>query len=94
MDLFTSWHAIIMALLPGLIAFICKPDWPGPLKFVIALAVCFVAAMVELLITGTVFTFSNLPAMFAQVSALVFGSYAALWKRFDFIGKMENGGNV
>ena len=92
-NLFTSWHGIIIMLLPGLIALICKPDWTPTAKLIVAIVVSFLGAVGELLLTGTC-TLANLPVMLPQALALVFGSYNLIWKRFDFIGLVENKGNV
>lgn len=83
-----QWHDLIMLVLPGLIAVICKPNWSGMAKFLVAVAVCFVAALVESLLSGTC-NLADLPGTMAKVSALVFGSYAAIWKRFQLVEKVE-----
>jgi hypothetical protein len=87
-----AWHDVILLFLPGLIAMINKPAWPGAAKFAVALGVCFVAALAELLLTGAC-TLSDFPGTMAKVSVLVFGSYAALWKRFEISDKIESGVN-
>jgi len=83
-----AWHDLILLVIPGLIAIINKPGWPGAAKFMVALGVCFMAALVEVLLTGGC-SLSDLPGMMVKVSALVFGSYAALWKRFELSDKLE-----
>ena len=87
-----QWHDIILLFLPGLIAILCKPSWPGPAKFAVALGVCFVAAMVELWLAGEG-TFTDFPGIMAKVSALVFGSYATIWKAWKVGDKVEAGVN-
>ena len=84
-----QWHDLILLALPGVIAMICKPHWPGSAKFMVAVAVCFVAALIESILAGTC-NYADLPGTFGKVAALVFGSYAAIWKRFDLSDKVEN----
>ena len=84
-----QWHDLILLALPGLIAMICKPSWPGPAKFMVAMTVCFIAALLESLLAGTC-NWSDLPGTFGKVAALVFGSYAAIWKRFDLSDRVES----
>jgi hypothetical protein len=55
-------------------------------------AVCFGAALIESLLSGTC-NYADLPGTFGKVAALVFGSYAAIWKRFQIVDKVESGVN-
>jgi hypothetical protein len=83
-----TWHYVIMGFLPGLIAIITKPDWPGTVKYLIALIICAAAAAVEVVMTdGAV-----LPT-FAATFATVFGSYAGIWKPLGAADKVEKNVN-
>jgi hypothetical protein len=83
-----QWHDLILLLLPGLIAVICKPHWSAAAKLSVTLAVCFVAALIELFLTGGC-NWADFPGTMAKVMALVFGSYAALWKRWQIVDRVE-----
>lgn len=84
-----QWHDIFILVLPGLIAVICKPSWPGPAKFLVAVAVCFVASIAELYLVGECNLF-DLPGTMGKVSLLVFGSYATIWKAWKMGDKLES----
>ena len=83
-----QWHDLILLALPGLIAMICKPSWPGPAKFLVAVIVCFIAAVAELWLAGEC-NLADFPGTMAKVSALVFGSYATIWKVWRAADKVE-----
>ena len=87
-----QWHDLILLALPGLIAMIVKPDWPGPAKFLVAVVVCFVAAMAELWLVGDC-NLADFPGTMGKVSLLVFGSYATIWKAWKVGDKVEAGVN-
>jgi len=82
-----QWHDIILLFLPGLIAMINNPLGPerqsslwhwqsacGRPNRTAAHCGC---------------TLADFPGTMAKVSALVFGSYAALWKRFELSDRVE-----
>jgi hypothetical protein len=87
-----QWHDLIFLALPGVISIIVQPDWPGAKKFLTAIVVCFVAAMIELVLAGTC-TLGNLPELFGKALVLCMASYATIWKAWGASDKIESGVN-
>ncbi|HAY20914.1 MAG TPA: hypothetical protein DCY27_01850 [Desulfobacterales bacterium] len=83
-----QWHDLIFLVLPGIISIIVKPHWSGPAKFVVALGVCFAAAMAELILTRTC-TLSNFPELLGKGVVLTMASYATIWKAWKVGDKLE-----
>ena len=89
MNLTGSPHDFLLILVPAIIAYINRPAWSPLVKWLVALAVCFVASFVELWATQGM-QMVDISGVLARVLAIM-GTYAMLYKSptlafFDSLG--------
>jgi len=72
-------HDLLFLLAPGLIAILTRPAWSGYAKFLLAVAVCFAAALLEILITGQAGA-ASLGLALGKAFGLTMTAYAGVWK--------------
>ena len=83
-----NYRDLLLLALPGIISAINRPYWSGPVKFLVAVGICFLASLVELLLTGGG-SLSDLPGAFGKAFALCMMSYATIWKAWRIADKVE-----
>ncbi len=79
-----QWHDLILIALPGLIAMITKPEWPGTVKYLVAIVVCGLASLVEIYLTGI-----SISAALGKSFLITFASYAGIWKPLGAADRVE-----
>jgi len=72
---------LLFGLAPAIIAMITRPTWPAAAKFLLAIGVCFLAAFLEVIITGQAQAV-QIGAALGKAFLLTMTAYAALWKAF------------
>lgn len=87
-----QWHDALLLVVPGLIAIITKPGWPGSVKYLVAIGACILASLVEFYLTiwlaGEIQT--SFMAEFAKSFLIIFGTYAGIWKPTGAADTVEN----
>lgn len=87
-----QWHDIFLMLIPVIISIITKPDWPGTVKYVVAIGVCSLASLVEFylsvwLVSGAQTSFMT---SFIKSFLVIFATYAGIWKPTGAADKIES----
>lgn len=83
-----STLAVVGALLPLVIALLNQAHWPSPVKGLVALAACVVAATVTEAAQGHL-NLSDWPGAVVLVGAAALGTYRVLWKPSDIADLVE-----
>ena len=88
---------LLFALAPAVIAMITRPTWSGNAKFATALAVCFLAALAQVLFLGQG-DLSNLPLALIKAFGVTMTVYAGilkpLWPQaLNYLETQINGGS-
>ncbi len=74
-----QYTAVLGVFLPLVIAVINRTAWASPLKSIAALAVCVIAAAVELIVKGQ-FSFAAWGTNLLTIFFLVVTTYQGFWK--------------
>lgn len=89
---------LFFGLAPLVIAALVRPDWGPWLKFLTALAVCVVAAVLQTYFGGQL-DFHSLGGAATKIFLVVMTTYGVFWKKFqpasdllDFVEQKINGG--
>jgi len=96
MNILITPQDLLFALAPAAIAMLTRPTWSSHAKFVTALAVCFLAGLAQVMLTGEG-DLSNLPLACGKAFTLAMTVYAgvfkALWPQaLNFLETRVNGG--
>ena len=90
-----NWHDLFLLVIPGLIAIITKPDWPGKVKYGVAVGICGLASVAEFYLTTWITggAQSSFVAAFAKSFLVIFAGYSGILKPLGLADKIETGVN-
>ncbi len=87
-----QWHDLILLAIPGLIAVITKPEWPGTVKYLVAIGICALASFAEFYLSVWIVggVQQSFWTDFVKSFLVIFGTYAGIWKPLGAADRVES----